>query len=383
MNLIGSAASWFDSLVVFQNSTPVETINAYGQLFNYMLNNTVNLSERTGGLSVCCGCDTNSGTGIEINTTSTANTRVSVNFCIPLLSVIGANTDHKLVPIGAIQNLQLQMTTASFYPLAAYCSTISAAGVLSGFTLDNFSLNMKYIDVGDMASAMLQQTLQDGKWFIRSQTYTYSSIGIPNGSSGSQQLLFQIRNSSVKSLFHYFSIATGALCPNGIYDAICPSLTSRQLQIGGQFYPNKPISDIFRPAEGYAYLIQALGGSIPKAMGTSVDRYNYNVYFPTAIQNADQALVIPTGGARPAPAGIDEAAADRDIVKFPNSAYYGYDCERVQSILFSGVNTRSSPPYLNLVLGQALGTNVQCYAWALCDCVLMVDTVTKELKSFV
>ena len=50
-NLTGSAASFFDTLVLYSNNTPIETINGYGVLQNFLLQNTVNFSERYGGLS--------------------------------------------------------------------------------------------------------------------------------------------------------------------------------------------------------------------------------------------------------------------------------------------------------------------------------------------
>src|SRR3984957_8936532 len=86
INLIGSGASFFDSLVLYSNNTPVETINQYGLLANYLLNNTVNVAERTGGISICMGADSNSANGIEIGH---AVGSYRYNFCIPLISVIG------------------------------------------------------------------------------------------------------------------------------------------------------------------------------------------------------------------------------------------------------------------------------------------------------
>ena len=63
MILQGSSASFFDTLVLYSNNTPIETINAYGVLQNFLLQNSVNFAERYGGLSVCMGTDTNTMTG--------------------------------------------------------------------------------------------------------------------------------------------------------------------------------------------------------------------------------------------------------------------------------------------------------------------------------
>ena len=43
--LLSNAASWFDSLVLYSNNTPLETINQYGLLQNFLLQNTVNYAE--------------------------------------------------------------------------------------------------------------------------------------------------------------------------------------------------------------------------------------------------------------------------------------------------------------------------------------------------
>ena len=42
--LLGSASSWFDALTLYSNNTPIETVNQYGLLANFLLQNTVSLS---------------------------------------------------------------------------------------------------------------------------------------------------------------------------------------------------------------------------------------------------------------------------------------------------------------------------------------------------
>jgi len=378
--LLSSAASWFDTLILYSNNTPLETINQYGQLQNFLLQNTVSLSERVGGISICMGTDANSASGVDL---PTAAGTYRFNFCIPLISLIGLNTE-KYFPVGSVNNLQLQMTTANLIPIITYCTAVTTNVALTvAPTLSEFRLNMKYVDVGDAAAAMLRQTLQDGRWYIKSSTYTNSSVTIPSGSSGTQQALLQIRNSSVKSLFHYFNIPVGLVSPNGSYDAVNIGTTSRQLQIGGNYFPNLPINDVQRPAEGYAVLIQALGGSIPKAYGTTVTREMYNSVGGIAAvpSGADNGLVLPAANARAAPAGSDQASLP--VTSYPSGAFYGYDLEKAGGILFSGLNTRASPPFLNLFLGSALNANVTTQSWGLSDVVMVVDTVSKSVQAFI
>jgi hypothetical protein len=383
--LLSNAASWFDTLVLYSNNTPLETINQYGLLQNFLLQNTVNLSERVGGVSICMGTDANSASGIDL---PTAAGSYRFNFCIPLISLIGLNTE-KYFPIGSVNNMQLQLTTANLCPIITYCTAVTTnVALTTAPTLSEFRLNMKYLDVGDQAAAMLRQTLQDGKWYIKSSTYTNSAVLLPTGSSGNQQALLQIRNSSVKSVFHQFGqsnavTAQGLVSPNGVYDAINIGTTSRQLQCGANYYPNLPINDVQRPAEGYAVLIQSLGGSIPKSYGTTVTREMYNSVGGIAAvpSGADNGLVLPATTSRAAAAGSDQAA--QSVIDFPSGAFYGYDLEKVGGILFSGINTRASPPFLNLFLGSALNASVTTQSWGLSDVVVVVDTASKSVQAFI
>ena len=386
LNLIGSGASFFDTLVLYSNSVPIETIQGYNQLQNFLLQNTVNTSERNGGLSISMGCDSYNGVnGIDLGFAGASQT-YKYSFTIPLMSVLGYNSD-KLIPIGSLSNLQLQMTiTNGNFPIVSYCATAAPTTqpTLSAFTLDTFSLNMKYVDVGEMSGALLRQTLQDGKWFIRSTTYTQSSMTVPANSAGTQQLLLQIRNSSVKSLLHYFNTSGAlAICPNHIYDAIGINTNSRQLQIGAQYFPSRPLNDLARPSEAYCYLIQSLASvaSPVKALGTSVTRDSYNCVYSTAPAGSDSGIVVPALGVRAAPSGNDEN--NKIIAKFPNSAYYGYDLERVNGSLLSGVNTRGTPPFVNINIASAPNVPINCVAWGCSDVILAFDLASQSVQAFI
>jgi hypothetical protein len=355
---------------------------------NFLLQNTVNLSQRFGGITVGMGTDSNSASGIDLGHASATTFRH--NFSIPLLSMIGVNSE-KLFPVGMVNNLQLQMTTATLLPIVSYCTAVATQPVFSqNFLLSEFSLNLKYIDIGESAAQMLMMSIPDNRILYKSATYTNSQVTIPSGSSGAQQLLLQIRNTSVKSVYSQFgqsnSVAAQSLVsPNGYYDAINITTNSRQLQVGGSFYPNRPINDISRPSEGYLYLIQSLGGSIPSALGTVVSREMYNsvggvASVPTGT-NVDTFLVLPATILRAAPIGSD--VGSQAVMSYPSSHFHGYDLERLGGVMFSGINTRSTPPFLNLNILNALNATITCNAWGYSDVVLVFDIASKSVQAFV
>ena len=380
LNLIGSASSFIDSLTLYHNNTPLEIVQNYGLLFNQFLNTNVNYSERWGGMSICMGCDTNTNAGIDLPHVS-ANTYY-FNFAIPLISIIGLNTENKLIPVGSIQNLQLQIMTSQVLPYASHCTAVVTQPVISAPVLDQFSLNMRYIDIGAESAAMLSQTLQDGKWFIKSKTYTNSNVTIPSGTSGFSSLLLQIRNSSVNSLFLQYGIGTASLAvaPSYSFDSFNPACVSLQCSIAGMKFPNKALNPSQRPAECYTSLIQAWGSSSFKSFGGVMYRGAYGSTIPSRPTQSDNLTVVPSAGTR---AVSSSDSTTENLVDFPSMHYQGFDLQRVNGSLFSGVNTRSSPPYIDLNLGVASTSTITCYAWGMSDLVLVIDVPRKQVQAFI
>jgi len=233
-------------------------------------------------------------------------------------------------------------------------------------------------------------TIPDNRILYKTSTYTNSQVTLPSGSSGAQQLLLQIRNTSVKSVYSQFGmsnsvIAQSLISPNGYYDAINITTSSRQLQVGGNYFPNRPISDISRASEGYIYLLNSMGYSIPAQMGTTITRENYNsvggvASVPTGA-NIETFLVLPAATSRAAPTGSDYSG--QSVLQYPSGHFHGYDLERLNSILFSGINTRSTPPFLNLVIQNALNATISLNAWGYSDVVLAFDIGSKSVQAFV
>jgi hypothetical protein len=154
-SLIGSFASFFDTLTLYSNNVPIEQIFNYSQIFNFMLNTTVNTSEKYGSWSVSSVAETDSNLGLDLPQQTGTFT---FNFSIPLLSIIGlnlANTSNKLLPVGSIGHLMLRMTTAQQLPFGSYCSAVITQPVYT-VALDSFNLNMSYVNIGDTFGNMLR-----------------------------------------------------------------------------------------------------------------------------------------------------------------------------------------------------------------------------------
>ena len=380
--LMSSAQSFFDQLNLVSNNVPIETINQYGILANMLLNSTVSYSEKVGAIGTGMGCDSNSSSGCDI---STALGTTYYNFCIPLLSVIGINGGDKLFPIGSIGNLQLQMTTSALLPIASYnAAAATTAGTFTA-TLDNFTLNMKYVDIGS-AQAIVDATIPDGKVFIKAQSWVTANANIPANTQGQVNAFFQIRNSSVKSVFFQNSQSTATTTPNGYYDAVNFGVTQFNVNIAGLAYPQFPLDPTHRPGQAVLAFLSGLGlqGDYRK-LGGNITRSAYGATLPntTGLSAFDSMLVVPAAGQR-GESSWDATAST--IIKYPCMHWLGVDLEKSAGSLFSGLNTRSTGIQANFYFGNSttgLANAVTSYGFALIDCVLMIDSVSQSIQSFV
>ena len=92
-------------------------------------------------------------------------------------------------------------------------------------------------------------------------------------------------------------------------------------------------------------------------------------------------LVLPAATSRAAVSGSDLAA--QSVMNYPSSHFLGYDLERLGGVLFSGINTRSTPPFLNLNTLNALTATITCNAWGYSDVILAFDIGSKSVQAFI
>jgi hypothetical protein len=201
--------------------------------------------------------------------------------------------------------------------------------------------------------------------------------------------VYQIRNSSVKSLFITNGVSQSSICPNGYYDSMGIGMTSLAVSVGGNRFPNKPFNPSARPAEMFCGgLMAAFGASSLKSYGGTITRSSFgsSLYRPT---NSDDMIVIPNSGMRAfsfsepsAPASYDTNTQNR-VAQNSSCHFIGFDLEKAQGNLFTGQNTRSSPPYVEITLGTPTTQTIQSQAWGLSDVVLAFDTTARTVQAFI
>ena len=386
-NIISSMASWISSIILYSNNVPLETINNYDLLHNLLLNSTLNVAQRQAN-AWQFGADSNTFTGIDLPVASSATvTTYYINVSLPLVSLIGVNYNTKMFPVGMLQNLSLQVLTNQFAPISFYCSAVTGQPAAT-MTLDTWSLCLKYVDLGpELAPLFLSQNLKNGKLYIKASSYTNSNVTIPSGSSGSQSLIFQLRNSSIKSIYAMIgSTALPAVCPNLLYDSINPALTSLQLAVPSMGFrlPNKPMNPSQRPAEVFNHYSMAFGSGPASSYMGVVGAETFHNHYGTLISGCDSRWVIPATATRTLTGFGNNNSAYGAVASFPNMFYIGFDTEKTSSgsSIFQGINTRSCPPQLDIVIGSATGQTLQVTGFALIDVICVIDVESKSIMVY-
>jgi hypothetical protein len=217
---------------------------------------------------------------------------------------------------------------------------------------------------------------------MKAQTYSGSNNLLTIGSSGTIALPFNIRKTSVKSLFWYFTTQSNQKCYNGLYDAICPNLTSLQVDVGGLLYPQRALRPVINPAETYNAYLQAHGGTSLKSLNGVLGKTSYCVTFD-AVTGSDASIVDPSNTAGKRLYSSYETGNTSLMIDYPNFHYEGIDLDRISaSGVMTGVNTVQSGVTLQLNVGAAFTANMTCYMWALCDCIVEFDPVNKTMMIY-
>lgn len=371
MQLVSSAASWFTSALLSNGQDTIDKVDNYDILQHMLIASTVNQAERYALSGMGCDNDTLTGHDIPV----TAGTYY-FNYCVPLLSLIGLNSPDQLIPIGDIDGLELQLTTANNIPFATYCTTKGSAYAANAPILDQFKLNCRIVDLGDTGEALLYKAVPDKEIALKATSYLSAMVSIPTNTVGDYAISHNIKARSIKSIFYTFSQGqVGATSPNGNIDSFNIGLTRAVVNAGGMTTPT--LDPTHRPQDSFMYFMHALGGASLKSMGGVLDRTIYgSSLYANGLGDRDNSITPVAAGKR---------NGGNQLNKFPSCHYLGFNMEQVfnANTLFAGVNTSGTNGIqLDITLYESLSTSINCYCFALIDVVILINRETRKISVF-
>ena len=133
--------------------------------------------------------------GFILSATGAPTTQV-LSMAGPLPCLL-TNVVDKLVPLFAMPTISMVLTIDS-----TANSLINAGAAITLYELSNVELCFDFIELGSEVDAMVRG--MGDKIYLKSQSFSNSSVIVPIGTNGSQSYIFNNRYASVKGAIVYF-----------------------------------------------------------------------------------------------------------------------------------------------------------------------------------
>lgn len=284
------------------------------------------------------------------------------SYTVPLMNSIIGKGASKFFEISAVNKMQVVLSTAPLLPISFLAGTVSGSSSIR-VTLDNFSLNMVYINLGQDASRLLAKA---GPKYYNAITWRSSTSTIAAGTSGSVTSLVGVRGSSVRSLFvratEVTSLPSTSACINGAFDSKALTATSLAWNIGGQSIPSNPVNVINNPSLCFLQTQQAYNSYEPMGFRSSVVPTRYFTYIPSG-------TAIPTDSDQ-----VFTAAGNASSYVSQAMWAWGLSLESVAKMgILDGQNLNASSTFLQSTLATGPTNAVTLYFLAKMDVIYVVD----------
>ena len=308
----------------------------------------------------------NNANGHKINgidaTASVAVATKYYSYCVPLVNSVIGKGATKFFNISKVNKMQIVFTTSPNLPLTVVTGTTGTAPDLTfRVTLDNFQLNLVYINLGE-ASKLLAKA---GPQYYNAVTWRSSTSTLAAGISGNTTNLVGVRGSSVRALWvkanEITSTPSTAASINGIFDSKALIASALSWNIGGLSVPSNPTNTSNNPALAFLQTIQAYNSFDPMSMRSSVVPTRYFTYIPggTLPTDADQLYTV---------------ASNASAVTSQCMWAWGISLETVAKAgILDGMNLNSSSTFLNANLLMASTNAISLYYLAKMDVIYVID----------
>lgn len=333
----------FQRLETQFGSVTVDSINNYHQVCNMLTNGTMDWAQKYGNyvnLGFLTSNDPASSEDMDGRIVAVNQATPGNDFSVagPLPCML-TNVADKLLPLFAMPTISQTLTLDSLSNMMLNTTTVTQ------FTLFNVELCFDFIELGSEVDAMVRG--MGPKLFIKSQSFSNSSVSVPIGTKGSQSYIFNQRYASVKGAIVLFS---GGV--NNLFDAtdITKNTGSIGLNVSGVNYPQKPYSMLNNKA---SILIE-----FKKVMGSVYDKNN-NVALNLAEFSS-----------------VDDVAT---TLTKPGKFYIGFNLQKLHSsALLTGISTNNSNISVNVDSTFASTVTRQCNLILAYDALIEIDISTKQ-----
>lgn len=333
----------FQRQTVQVGSQTIDSINNYNVLMSMLTNLTYTISEKMGMAGLGYAGTTPAAPTLQSMDGHLHNSGLTDtgSFSGPLMSIL--SNSEKLLPLFAMPNVRINLT------LDTIANMFTTTKVPTAFTISNFTLHYKVVDFSQDVERMIMS--MGPKVFIKSQSFGVSSQTLTAGANGSQELIFNQRYASCKSIFAINGTSTAD--GNTFFDSVNLAANSEySFMVAGVQYPQRPISTARARTQALMELKSATGSIFDKNNSHSISAQEY-AYDGTT------------------------SATTYDI---PGKFYVGTSLQKLHSEnLLTGISTQSSNIGYRINLGGATASTVQITLVVNHDSIFEIDLINKDV----
>ena len=341
-------------LEILFGSQVVSTIMNYNLVCNMMYNLQMNIAQKIGAVNL--------GYFNQNNGTIVTPSFVNANGCaIPAsptstyslatpLACLLSGCEH-LLPLFAMPNIRVQLT------LDTGSNIITGGGTTNTITLSNLELCFDKINFGASVEQMVQSMGE--RVYIKSHDWATMSQNLGLGVSGTNELIYNARYASIRSLFTNFAGTTITRCINGNFDSVDVTSNAGDYQyfIAGKAFPDRAISTSQNKYGAMMELKMAINGGLHslQAQNMAITNQEFN-YFDNGTDTTPTSVLIPA--------------------KF----WLGVNCEKFSTAgaLLSGVSTQNSPVSLRMNIGLPTEQAYNVTLIVLFDSLIEIDFISRN-----
>lgn len=330
----------FQRLETAFGSVTVDSINDWNQVNHIITNLTMDVAQKYGMQSGYGYTTSPTPTIEELDSRAIPVAGETVYFSGPLPCMLTNITD-KLLPLFAMPTISMTLTTD------ALNNVINPVGTVTGITLSNVELCFEFVEFGPEVDAMVRGMGQ--KIYVKSQSFSNSSVNVASGQNGSTALIFNQRYASVKCAIVSFSGAVN----NKKFDAVDITNNSGDysINISGVQYPQKPYSALNNKAGILQELRKCVGSIYDRTNNMSINTLEFN-------------------------------RLDSDVntsYTAPGKFYLGFNLEKLHSgSLLTGISTNNSNITVNISQSVASTVVRQCNLLLVYDALIEIDVVSRQ-----
>jgi hypothetical protein len=349
-SLYGGGVGIINRVEIYLGSTVVETLNNYNLLYSDMVNLSYNYAQK-GNLAITHGyLDlTTAPTSENVNAWDIPSAGNNLFIALPLSCIL--SQCQKMIPLFLMPQVRIVMTLETI----ANAFTGSTPTV-TGYTVTNAEISYDMVRFSNNVEQLVKAMGgESGKLYLKSQSMTFTGASLSSGASGSMQLIYNQRISSLKGVLAHLVSLDGAKATNKAFDSV-------EITQGGtyQFYVNS----IPYPARQFDCTNNK---SAVMAELRAFIASNHNVQASNmAITQREFAQTITS-------------TTTSDIVgKF----FVGVNLEKIQGdsgkALLSGISTSNSPISLQISTAVALPNACTVYLLCVFDALIEIDVNMKN-----